>query len=789
MARYLPDPACPGTAILGRTVPTRRRRPWETTTTALVIELPNPLPEALPSPLAARAAEAHDRAGVARVAALAGLLPFAIVGAATGLWLAAAVTGTVVAAAVALPAIVRRRHTFVAAARGPSRVANARDRFADTLSRGVKGLHQVFGHLAGRPKLLRPRYQPTRSDDDTAGQKRRLDKRRVVVRHLTRAQRIARVGSWEWRPAADRINWSAEVYRIAGVPNPGFHPGRAAVLQLVHPADRRAFSRWLVALARGKSRPGLDLRIVRPTGETRHVHLLGEPLQDGVGGAKGVFGTVQEATENARALEEARRLAYYDALTELPNRARFDENLAQTLRQAQRDARSFALLFLDLDQFKRINDTLGHAVGDDLLRIIAQRLTRVLRLDHGHGPRTADAHDRDLCRRGGDEFIVLLNGVADEPAAARVAQRVLEALAKPVVLAKSQVYVSASIGIVLFPRDGNDLSTLLMNADIAMYQAKSRGRNRYSFYEESMRTETARRLLLESELRRAVEGQQFEIVYQPQIDVRTGAVLGVEALLRWNHPEQGQLSPTQFIGVAEETGLIGPIWEWVLVSVLVQHNAWCEAGIGPVTVGVNLSTAQLVDPGLPARLVEIAELVGVRPQHIELEVTESMLMADFEGAVRNLGLLRALGIKIAIDDFGTGYSSLAYLRRLPFDKLKLDQSFTRDAVQNVQDAAITRAIVAMAKSLDVEVVAEGVETQAQRDFLAALGCTTMQGFLLARPMPGTVFAEFMRGAQTRRASAAVQREEAPGDEAVFEVEPELVLMPREAAGSRPPRRH
>jgi len=749
-----------------------------------VIELPKPLPEALPSPLAARAAEARDRAGLTFVAALAGLLPFAIVGAATGLWAAAAATGAVVAVAVALPAIVRKRHRFIDGVRGPSRVAQARDRFADTLSRGVKGLNQVFGQLAGRPKLLRPRYQPTRSDDDTAGQQRRVDKRRVVVRHLTRAQRIARVGSWEWRPAADRINWSAEVFRIAGVANPGFRPERTAVLQLVHPADRRALKRWLVALARGKSRCGLDLRIVRPTGELRHVHLLGEPLHDGGDGAKGVFGTVQEATEHARALEEARRLAYYDALTELPNRARFDENLAATLRRAQCDGRSFALLFLDLDQFKRINDTLGHAVGDELLRIIAQRLTRVLRLDHGQEPRIGDAQERDLCRRGGDEFIVLLNGVADEPAAARVAQRVLEALAKPVVLAKNQVFVSASIGIVLFPRDGSDLSTLLMNADIAMYQAKSRGRNRYSFYEESMRVATARRLLLEGDLRRAVEGQQFEIAYQPQVDVRTGAIVGVEALLRWNHPQQGQLSPTQFIGVAEETGLIGPIWEWVLVSALVQHNAWREAGIGALTVGVNMSSAQLVDPGLPARLVEIAELVGVRPQRIELEVTESMLMADFEGAVRNLGLLRALGIKIAIDDFGTGYSSLAYLRRLPFDKLKLDQSFTRDAVVNVQDAAITRAIVAMAKSLDVEVVAEGVETDAQRDFLEALGCTTMQGFLLARPMPGAAIAELVRAAAGRHGSAAV-----PRDAGAFDLEPGLALLSPGAPGAAALRRH
>jgi diguanylate cyclase (GGDEF)-like protein len=713
-----------------------------------VIELPSPLHQGSPSPLAARLARRRYRTGAGLVIGLCAGLPLAIVGAATGDWPAAATTGTLVAAsASALGVVLARRRD--AAAKPAARAGDPqRGRFANTLSRGLQGLNRVIGQLGGRPKLLRPAYQPTRSEDDTAAHKGRR-----VVRHLTRAQRIARVGSWEWRPVTDRISWSAEVYRIAGVGRSEFRPDAAAVMQLVHPADRRALRRWLVALARGKARPGLDLRIVAPAGTERHVHLLGEPLHAAADGVRGVFGTVQEATERTRALEEVRRLAYYDALTELPNRARFDENLTRTLEQARRQGKAFALLFLDLDQFKRINDTLGHAVGDDLLRIIAQRLTRVLRLDGEHGPRVGETHARDLCRRGGDEFLVLVNAVSDEAAAARVAQRVLDALGKPVVLAKNQVFVSASIGIVLFPRDGADLATLLMNADTAMYQAKAHGRNRYSFYQESMRTETARRLLIESELRLAVERQQFEMVYQPQFDVRSGAILGVEALLRWNHPDKGPLSPTQFIGVAEESGLITPIWEWVLVSVLFQHNAWRQMGLGPVSIGVNLSAMQLIDPALPARLVEITGIVGVRPQYIELEVTESMLMVDYDVAVRNLDALRALGIKIAIDDFGTGYSSLSCLRRLPFDKLKLDQSFTQAAVVNAQDAAITRAIITMADSLGVQVVAEGVETRAQLEFLDALGCTTMQGFLLSRPVGGAAIAELLRARQTFPAMA------------------------------------
>jgi EAL domain-containing protein (putative c-di-GMP-specific phosphodiesterase class I) len=352
-----------------------------------------------------------------------------------------------------------------------------------------------------------------------------------------------------------------------------------------------------------------------------------------------------------------------------------------------------------------------------------------------------------VCRRGGDEFIVLLNGVASEADAGRVAQRVLEALAQPVSLGAQRVFVSGSIGVVFYPRDGHDLTTLLMNADVAMYEAKAQGRNRFSFYREALRAATATRLLLENDLRQAVESQEFMLHYQPQVDVRTGAITGVEALLRWNHPTRGLLPPSQFIAVAEETGLIMPIWEWVLVSVLIQHNIWRDAGIGAVLIGVNLSTAQLVDPGLAARVREIAQILAVPPRFIELEITESMLMVDYDAAVHTLNELRGMGVKIAIDDFGTGYSSLSYLRRLPFDKLKLDQSFTRDAVACEQDAAITRAIVSLAHSLELSVVAEGVETVDQLEFLMGLGCTTMQGYLLGRPQPGSTLTEILRAAQ------------------------------------------
>ena len=555
---------------------------------------------------------------------------------------------------------------------------------------------------------------------------------RRIADHLKRAQHVARVGSWEWERKTNRVVCSEEVFRLLHVDREQFRLTTGNLLELIHDDDRRAFKRWIIRLAHGAQPHGLDLRMRARDGEILHLHILGEPLRRGDDRVFGVLGTIQDATERTRAIQQIHRLAYYDVLTELPNRSRFHEKLGETLEGARRTGKQFAIMFLDLDQFKRINDTLGHAVGDDLLRIVAQRLTRVLRVEDPAGARTKSV-ERDVCRQGGDEFIVLLNGVANEDQAARAANRVIETLAQPISIGTSEVFVSASIGIVLFPRDGETLDTLLKNADVAMYHAKAEGRNRFSFYHDSMRQATARRLSIEHDLRRAIEGEQFELHYQPQIDVATNRITGLEALIRWNHPTLGMLWPQHFIRVAEEAGLIMAIWEWVFVSALIQHNAWRQEGLPPLTIGVNLSSTQFADPGLAARVKEIAGVVGVPMTHIELELTESALVHDFERAQATLQRLRAMGVRIAIDDFGTGYSSLSYLRKLPLDKLKLDHSFTADAVESEEGAAIARAIIAMAQSLNLVVVAEGVETQQQIDTLTAMGCTTMQGYLLSRP--------------------------------------------------------
>ena len=609
----------------------------------------------------------------------------------------------------------------------------------DAHSPGLEGLQRslesVHRRVARRVAKLKTARDAAELDAST---------QRALAAQLTRAQRIARVGGWQWERGADSILCSSEVYRILGVDEAAFQPRPVSIQTFIHHEDRRAFRRWLIKLARGAEAEGMDLRIVAPGSELRHVHLLGECMLDDGGSIIGVAGTIQDATERTRAIQQIHRLAYFDVLTELPNRSRFHEKLAETLESAKRDGKPFAIMFLDLDHFKRINDTLGHAVGDDLLRIIAQRLTRSLRQDDMAGMTHVKGAERDVCRQGGDEFIVLLNGVTTEQEASHAANRLLSTLAQPIVLGTQELFISASVGIVLYPRDGDDLDMLLKNADVAMYHAKGEGRNRFFFYRESMRAASAERLSLEHDLRRALEGGQFELHYQPQIEVRTGKIVGIEALIRWNHPTLGLLTPGHFIGVAEEAGLIMDIWEWVMVTALIQHNAWLEQGLPAVTIAVNLSSVQFDDPGLAERVRESARVVGVPLDYLELEVTESMLMHDFDATLKTLTSLRAMGVKIAIDDFGTGYSSLAYLRRLPVDKLKLDQSFTRDVGQKEGDGAIIKAVLAMAQSLRLAVVAEGVETQAQIDFLLGLGCTTVQGYMLGRPLPAAATGDLLR---------------------------------------------
>jgi len=447
-----------------------------------------------------------------------------------------------------------------------------------------------------------------------------------------------------------------------------------------------------------------------------------------------------EVADRRRNENLIREVAFYDALTKLPNRTLFKTDLERALSEAKRRASRLAVMFIDLDNFKRINDTLGHNMGDELLRQAAARLSGCIRGEDSiaglirSGTPEADSGNR-VARLGGDEFTVLLHDVGSSFNAAHVAQRIIEAFAAPFILDIYKVRVSPSIGIAYYPLDGSSADELLRNADTAMYNAKQRGRNTFSFYTRAMSESAYSKLALENRLRAATERKEFVLHYQPKYDARDNTLVGFEALLRWNDPQQGLIAPGEFIALAEETGLIVPISEWVIHEACRQIRAWLDCGATPVPVSLNISSLHFQHARL-APLVQSA-LAGhkVDATLLELEVTESLFLDDMESAISTLTRLREAGVRIAIDDFGTGYSSLSYLKRFPLDTLKIDRSFVQDLADGGDDAAICNAIVALGRILGLKVVAEGVENDEQARLLMAQGCEEMQGFLFGQPMP------------------------------------------------------
>jgi len=447
-----------------------------------------------------------------------------------------------------------------------------------------------------------------------------------------------------------------------------------------------------------------------------------------------VISTSIDITERKQAEEQVQFLAYYDGLTSLPNRVLFKENLNQALAYSQRHERLMTLLFLDLDRFKQINDTFGHSLGDLLLKGIAERLRSDVRIGDCVARREANDLESSVGRFGGDEFTLLITDVSSVQAAAKIAQRVLDLIAEPFELDNQEVYITASIGISMHPHDGANAEVLLKNADAAMYAAKEHGRNGYSFYTPSMNSKTFTKLSLENDLRKAIGREEFVVYYQPKLDVSTGRVIGVEALLRWRHPSKGLLSPAEFIPLAEETGLIMPLGDWGLRTVCLQNLEWQKKGVPPLPIAVNLSCIQFRQKDLHKTIYQTLLETELDPRLLELEITESTIMQNEEEAGRTLRKLKEMGIRISIDDFGTGYSSLGYLKRFTLDALKIDRSFVKDLTSDADDRAITIAIIAMAHSLGLKVVAEGVETQQQLAFLRENGCDEVQGYLFSPPL-------------------------------------------------------
>ena len=428
-------------------------------------------------------------------------------------------------------------------------------------------------------------------------------------------------------------------------------------------------------------------------------------------------------------------LAQHDALTGLPNRILLNDRLAQSIALAHRQGKSFAVMFMDLDHFKNINDSLGHGVGDQLLRSVAQRLTAAVR--------STDT----ICRQGGDEFVVLLADIEHAEDAALSAQKLLDTLAVSHRIEHFELHITGSIGISIYPDNGQDADTLIKNADTAMYRAKEGGRNHFQFFEPNMTVVANERHAIESGLRGALSRQEFVLHYQPKINLETGTISGIEALIRWQHPERGLVLPEQFIGIAEESGLIVEIGEWVLREACSQARSWQDAGVAPVPVAVNISVVQFRHKAFLKSLTDILEDTGLPPHCLELELTESVLMQDAEATTSVLMALKAMGVRLAIDDFGTGYSSLSYLKRFPIDTLKIDQSFMsdiRDATSDSGDAGIVAAVVSMGKILKQCVIAEGVETREQMAFLQIQGCGEGQGFYFSKPLTADAVLALLR---------------------------------------------
>jgi len=582
-------------------------------------------------------------------------------------------------------------------------------------------LDRSQGLVAGEMAQL---YATVRADRDQL-ESRVLDRTTALQRSEARLQSLVSLSAdWIWEQDEElRFTYVSDGIAAATGTAPEDLLGRKRLSDSSFDAAPEAVAKYLECIEHRRAYRDFTFRRTRPDGSVRYICTSGEPVFDTGGNFRGYRGVSRDVTQATLAELKVQELARFDSLTGLANRNMFLGELDRSIARAGRQGGGFALFYIDLDRFKTINDTLGHDAGDELLVVMAGRLSRALR--------KTDM----VARLGGDEFVALVEGVDSAPDLAALAHKLLRVMAEPVTVQGLVFLVTGSIGIGCWPADGQDAATLLKSADAAMYLSKQKGKNTVHFYTSELAELAARQFELESALRLALVRDELVLHYQPKVGVESGAILGLEALVRWRHPTRGLVPPGEFIPLAEDRGLIVPLGRWVLRDACRQIREWRDAGLTPPPVAVNLSARQFVDDGLVEDIVAAMSRCGVTSADLEVELTESVLMADPERANQVLSRLHGMGIRISIDDFGTGYSSLSYLKRFPAETVKIDRSFIDGLATDGDDAAITQAVIAMAHSLGMAVVAEGVETCEQLAVLRALGCDEAQGYLLGRPAP------------------------------------------------------
>ncbi len=553
---------------------------------------------------------------------------------------------------------------------------------------------------------------------------------------LSQAQRIAHIGHWRHNLQTNVLYWSDEIYRIFGLEKSAGILSYEKFMKSVHPNDRPAMREVLNdAISENKSY-NIDFRVVLPDGRGCVVQQQGEIVFDDAEKSPQMIGTIQDITQQKKDEEKILDLAYYDSLTGLPNRQNFLNYTSRTLSRAKQTGTKATLIYLDLDGFKHINDTAGHGAGDEALKIIADLLNNQLRnSDIVARIKTEKDEMVPLARLGGDEFTILLPNISKQESIAKVARRILDVISQPTMVEGREYYIPGSMGITIYPEDGQDVETLLKHSDMAMYAAKKKGGNCFQFYSESMNIQVLKRLNMETRLRKAIARDELALHYQPLMDIKTGKILGFEALARWENADLGLVSPSDFIPLAEEAGLILSIGEWALRNACAQTKVWQEETGVDLTVAVNVSALQFKQDYLVKTVAAVIKETTLNPRSLKLELTESILMENIEEIVKKLLQLKEIGVGHSIDDFGTGYSSLGYLKRFPIDSVKIDKSFVQDMLTDPDDAAIIRAIIALSHNLRLKVIAEGVETDEQLQYLMTHDCDTIQGYLIASPLP------------------------------------------------------